>query len=45
VNMSIRLVQEYQRRIEEFAQLNPSFECSLAVRLEELLKDRKEDAT
>ena len=40
VNMSIRLVEEYQRLIEEFAQRNPSFERSLGQRLDELLKDR-----
>jgi len=45
VNMSIRLVEEYQRLIEEFAQRNPSFERSLGNRLDELLKDRREDAT
>lgn len=45
VNMSIRLVEEYQRLIEEFAQRNPSFERSLGNRLDELLQDRKEDAT
>ena len=45
VNMSIRLVEEYQRLIEEFAQRNPSFERSLGDRLDKLLKDRKEDAT
>ena len=45
VNMSIRLVEEYQRLIEEFSQRNPSFERSLATKLDELLKDRKEDAT
>ena len=45
VNMSIRLVEEYQRLIEEFAQRNPSFERSLGNRLDELLKDRKKDAT
>lgn len=44
VNMSIRLVEEYQRLIEEFSQRNPSFERSLATKLDELLKDRKEDA-
>ena len=45
VNMSIRLVEEYQRLIEEFAQRNPSFARSLGNRLDELLQDRKEDAT
>ena len=45
VNMSIRLVEEYQRLIEAFAQRNPSFERSLGRRLDELLKDREEDAT
>ena len=45
VNMSIRLVKEYERLIEEFSQRNPSFEQSLANRLDKLLKDRKEGAT
>lgn len=45
VNMSIRLVQEYERLIDEFSQRNPAFERSLGERLDKLLKDRKEDAT
>ncbi len=45
VNMSIRLVEEYQRLIEEFAQRNPSFERSLGTRLDELLNDREEYTT
>ncbi len=45
VNMSIRLVQEYERLIDEFSQRNPAFERSLGDRLDNLLKDRKEDAT
>ena len=44
VNMSIRLVQEYERLIDEFSQRNPAFERSLGDRLDNLLKDRKEDA-
>ncbi|MFO7871086.1 MAG: hypothetical protein R6V03_06600 [Kiritimatiellia bacterium] len=45
VNMSIRLVEEYQRLIEKFRQRNPAFERSMANRLDNLLKDRKEHAT
>ncbi len=45
VNMSVRLVQEYERVIEEFSQRNPALERSLADRLDNLLKDRKADAT
>ena len=45
VNMSVRLVEECQRLIEEFAQRNASFERNVAVGLEDLLKDGKEDAT
>ena len=45
VNMSIRLVEEYEELIDEFRQRNPSFENNLAGKLEELLKDRKEGAT
>jgi hypothetical protein len=43
VNMSVRLVEEYERLIEEFSQRNPAFEESLAARLEELSQTRKED--
>ena len=45
VNMSVRLVEEYQRLIAELAQRNPSFERSLADRLNALLTERKGGAT
>ena len=45
VNMSIRLVEGYERLIEEFSQRNPSFGRTLAGRLEELLQSSKQDAT